>query len=81
MAITLINQEDQDKFGRIEDLIESEVEKGVVPENLGETPEYNPRKQNRKKGFSGKRNGKRSSNSNGKKFNGRKVARQNNKKN
>ena len=59
MAITLVNQADQDKFGRIEDLIESEVEKGVVPESLGETPEYNPRGQNKKKQSYGKGKGKR----------------------
>jgi superfamily II DNA/RNA helicase len=63
MAITLVNQEDQDKFGRIEELMEAEVDKGVVPEFLGETPEYNPRKANKNKRYGGNKKGKRPSNS------------------
>ncbi len=63
MAITLVNQEDQDKLGRIENLIEKEIEKGVVPENLGETPEYDPQSQKKKKRFNGKGKGKRPMNS------------------
>ncbi len=43
-AITLINTEDQRKFKRIEDLIESAIPKLPVPEALGETPAYEPAK-------------------------------------
>jgi superfamily II DNA/RNA helicase len=44
VAITLISQEEQYKFARIERLLEKEVTKSMVPEELGETPEYNPSK-------------------------------------
>lgn len=42
-AITFISPRDQKRFARIEELIESTVPKPVVPEELGETPTYNPR--------------------------------------
>lgn len=42
VAITLISQEEQYKFARIEKLLEKEVTKSSVPEELGDTPEYNP---------------------------------------
>ena len=65
VALTFITPEDQYKFKRIEDLIESEVKKLPVPEEFGPTPEYNPSKRsggggggNRKGGgFKGKRKG------------------------
>jgi superfamily II DNA/RNA helicase len=41
-AITFVGPSDQQKFGRIEQLIESEVPKLPVPEDLGEVPAYNP---------------------------------------
>ncbi|MFN4121909.1 MAG: DEAD/DEAH box helicase [Flavobacteriales bacterium] len=41
-AITLISKEDQRKFASIERLIEFIVPKITVPENLGETPVYQP---------------------------------------
>jgi len=44
-AITFINPKDQFKFSRIEELIETEVPKPGVPEELGETPEYAPRRR------------------------------------
>jgi superfamily II DNA/RNA helicase len=50
VAITLISQEEQYKFARIERLLEKEVTKSSVPEEFGETPEYNP---SRGKGRSG----------------------------
>ncbi len=40
-AITLVNPDDQRKFQRIEKLIEKEVEKGIIPEELGAGPAYN----------------------------------------
>jgi len=44
IAITLISEEEQFKFSRIEKLLEKEVTKSNVPEEFGETPEYNPAK-------------------------------------
>lgn len=44
-AITFINPKDQQRFARIEALIEAEVPKPEVPADLGETPEYEPRRQ------------------------------------
>lgn len=41
-AVTLINERDQPKFGRIERFLRYEVRKDAVPEELGETPEYRP---------------------------------------
>lgn len=41
-AVTLISEEDQRYFKRIEDFMEQDVEKLQVPTELGETPEYNP---------------------------------------
>ncbi len=55
IAITLISVEEQYKFARIEKLLEKEVTKSTVPEELGETPEYNPAK-NRGRGGGGGRN-------------------------
>lgn len=42
VAITFINQRDQLKFSRIEDLMGIEVEKVPVPAELGEAPAYDP---------------------------------------
>ena len=53
IAITLISEEEQYKFARIEKLLEKEVTKSNVPEELGETPEYDPAKN---KGHGGGRN-------------------------
>jgi ATP-dependent RNA helicase RhlE len=43
-AFTLINEREQKKFFTIETLIGKTITKAVVPENFGETPEYNPGK-------------------------------------
>lgn len=43
-AITFISPTDQQRFARIEALIEAEVPKPEVPEKLGETPAYDPRR-------------------------------------
>jgi superfamily II DNA/RNA helicase len=45
VAITLINEDDMNYFGNIEKLIEKEIYKMNVPEELGESPEYNTRKR------------------------------------
>jgi ATP-dependent RNA helicase RhlE len=42
VAITLISQQEQYKFARIERMLEKEVTKSAVPEAFGETPAYNP---------------------------------------
>jgi superfamily II DNA/RNA helicase len=41
-AYTLISPSEQRKFATIETLLEKSVIKAVVPEEFGETPEYNP---------------------------------------
>lgn len=40
-AITLVNEEDQGRFYRIEKLMERQVEQLPIPEELGESPIYN----------------------------------------
>ena len=52
VAITFVNQRDQMKFSRIEDLMGLEVNKIPLPEELGPGPEYNP--EAAKKAFNGK---------------------------
>ena len=47
-AYTLVSVSEQKKFSSIEQLLEYSVPKGVVPEVLGETPEYNPHPQRSK---------------------------------
>ena len=44
-AVTFINEADQYKLGRIEQLIEKEIRKISLPDSLGEGPEYNPKKR------------------------------------
>jgi len=44
IAITLISQEEQQKFADIEKLLGEEVHKGVVPQMFGECPAYDPKK-------------------------------------
>ncbi len=41
-AYTFVSEHEQHKFAAIEKLIEFNVPKGLVPESLGPTPEYNP---------------------------------------
>ncbi|MBR6600913.1 MAG: DEAD/DEAH box helicase [Bacteroidaceae bacterium] len=43
-AITFVSVDDQARFAAIEEFIEREVFKLPVPEELGEAPEYNPKK-------------------------------------
>ena len=45
VAITLINEKEQSKFGEIEALLEKEVHKAIVPAQFGEGPKYNPTKR------------------------------------
>ena len=44
MAFTFVNEKEQNKFSQIERLIEKEIPKEVLPEFLGEAPEYKPGK-------------------------------------
>jgi superfamily II DNA/RNA helicase len=44
-AYTLVSEVDQRKFGDIERLLEKEVEKALVPAELGPTPAYEPNKR------------------------------------
>lgn len=57
VAITLISQEEQYKFARIERLLEKEVTKSPVPEEFGESPEYNPSKNRGQRQRSGQYGG------------------------
>jgi ATP-dependent RNA helicase RhlE len=67
VALTLINEHDQQKFSRIEALIGSEVRKFPLPSHLGEAPVYAPHLKTKKHSY---RAGKKSP---GKKHKGRKV--------
>ncbi|ODU59159.1 MAG: ATP-dependent RNA helicase [Paludibacter sp. 47-17] len=42
MAITFVSEEEQYKFHKIEEFLEKDIEKLILPEGLGEAPEYNP---------------------------------------
>lgn len=44
-AITLVSEEDQEFFGRIEDFIEQEIPKMEIPAALGDAPTYEPKKK------------------------------------
>jgi superfamily II DNA/RNA helicase len=48
-AITFVNEKEQFRFSKIEDLLGREVPRMILPEHLGVSPEYNPVK-NRKLG-------------------------------
>lgn len=45
MAFTFIGEREQNSFAAIEELIGKEVEKAAVPQSLGPTPPYTPRKR------------------------------------
>lgn len=51
-GITLVNPDDQQRFSRIERLIERSVDKLALPEKVGKGPEYDP-KNNRRRGGGG----------------------------
>jgi len=59
IAITLISEQEQYKFARIEKMLEKPVTKSSVPEEFGDTPEYNPDK-NRSLGNRGRYGNQRS---------------------
>lgn len=58
VAITLINEREQIKFLAIEELLEKTVYKAQLPIEIGQGPEYKPKKPNRsfKKSYSKKKN-------------------------
>lgn len=58
-AVTLISPEEQIKFFRIEQLIGSEVPKLKAPEEVGKTPEYDPKPGKGRKGGKGRKSGSR----------------------
>lgn len=45
-GVTFVSPEDQDKFFMIEKFLDKEITKAPVPEELGETPEYAPKRSN-----------------------------------
>lgn len=53
VALTLVNEEDMYKFAKIEKLIEQDIMKLNVPEELGTSPEWNPKKPFGGRGRSG----------------------------
>lgn len=55
VAITLISEEEQYKFARIERLLEKAVTKSAVPEQFGDAPEYDPSRSKRKGPYGGSR--------------------------
>jgi len=62
VAITLVNEDDMNYFGNIEKLIDKEVYKMNVPEELGESPEYNTRKRKKYNSKNSKNNSRGRSN-------------------
>lgn len=46
IAYTLVGEKEQNKFASIEKLIGKEVEKGLIPDELGPAPAYHPRFRN-----------------------------------
>lgn len=64
VAITLVNERDQIKLSKIEDLMGFEVARMHIPSELGPGPEYNPAAN--KKEFSNFKSNKKSSNYNSK---------------
>ena len=56
-GITLVNPDDQQRFSRIERLIERSVDKLDLPEKVGKGPEYDPKNSRRRGGGGGGRKG------------------------
>jgi ATP-dependent RNA helicase RhlE len=57
VAITFINQQEQQKFADIEKLLGEAIPKGIIPSQFGDTPEYDPSRNPRNSGrkFSNRR--------------------------
>ncbi len=58
VAITFINKKEQEKFQRIEKLIEDEILKLPTPNEIGESPDYNPKSETKKPKYKHKKGGK-----------------------
>ena len=60
-AVTFINEDDQENFQKIEELIEAVVRKVPMPAHLGDGPEYDPKKfaGRGKRSYGGKKNFKK----------------------
>lgn len=56
-GVTLVNPDDQQRFGRIERLIERTIPKLEIPSNLGPGPEYQPHRSHRGGGNRNRGNG------------------------
>lgn len=56
-AVTFVNPKEQSKFGQIERFLGYEVRKEVIPEELGEGPEYKPGERRGGNGGRGERRG------------------------
>ena len=67
VAITFVSEKEQSKFKEIELFLEKDIYKIPIPEELGETPVYNPRTQSQQKRPYRKQGGKRNFNSRRKK--------------
>ena len=61
-AITLVNEDDQFYFGKIEKVVEHEIPKLPLPEGLNEVPQYNPNRRPPQKGHGKHHNGQGRSN-------------------
>ena len=59
LALTFVNDDQQTDFKKIEDFIGKDIYKIPVPEELGETPEYKPKKTKSVKGKAPKRSYKK----------------------
>lgn len=58
IAFTFINEDDMNRFGKIEKLIEKEIRKVKLPAHLGDGPTYDPNRRESKP-FRGKKKGRR----------------------
>ena len=65
-AITFVAVDDQSRFAAIEEFIGREVHKLPLPEELGEAPEYNPKKKSTGRGKGGRGRGGKGSHRHGK---------------
>lgn len=68
-AITFVNQKDMHRLAKIEKLIEKEITRLTLPEELGEGPKYDPGKPKGKGGYRGKKKPFHKGRSQGKKGN------------
>ncbi len=66
VAITLVSEQEQGKFSRIESMLGDKVTKAMVPDQFGEAPEYNPSKYRGQGGrYGGRSSGGRGSGGSG----------------